>query len=116
MIERHADWKRAEQSTARFFPTRSPSAARERRLIRPLSSPPTTIRSMGDRSRGLGRRRKRPQFGGDEAGAILGGERREGGPATFGHQQITSGSPPLFNFAQIRLRKEGIISRVGESP
>ena len=28
MIERRADWKRAEQSAARFFPTRSPSAVR----------------------------------------------------------------------------------------
>jgi hypothetical protein len=28
MIERRADWKCAEQSAARFFPTRNPSAAR----------------------------------------------------------------------------------------
>jgi hypothetical protein len=26
-------------------------------------------------------------------------------PATFGYQQITSGSPPLVNFAQIKLTK-----------
>ena len=70
---------------------------------------------MGNRSRGLlGDNASGPSSGG-EAGAIL-GERREGGPATSGHQPITSGSPPLFNFAQIRLRKEGTVSRVGESP
>jgi hypothetical protein len=33
----------------------------------------------------------------------------------FGYQPITSGSPPLFYFAQIRLRKEGTVRRVGES-
>ena len=55
---------------------------------------------MGEGSRGLlGDNASGPSSGG-EAGAIL-GERREGGPATFGHQPITSGSPPLFNFAQI---------------
>jgi hypothetical protein len=39
MIERRTDWKRAEQSDARFLPTISPSAAGERRLIRPLPIP-----------------------------------------------------------------------------
>jgi hypothetical protein len=45
---------------------------------------------MGDRSRGLGRRRQRPQFGGDEARAILEGTAR-GRPATFGYNQSHPG-------------------------
>ena len=37
------------------------------------------------------------------------GERRGGRPATSGYQPITHGSPPLFNFAQIRLRNLSFI-------
>jgi len=69
----------------------------------PSTVPPIAIRSMGDRSRGLGWRRQWPQFGGRSWGHL--GETARGRPATFGYQPITFGSPPLLNFAQIRLRK-----------
>jgi hypothetical protein len=39
MIERRADWKHAEQTDARFFPTISPSAVGERRA----GCPPTSL-------------------------------------------------------------------------
>jgi hypothetical protein len=41
MIERRADWKHAEQSDARFFPTISPSAIGERRAGCPPLHPST---------------------------------------------------------------------------
>jgi hypothetical protein len=50
MIERRADWKRAEQSTARFFPTRSPSAAR---LSAVRHARHLGISSVASRTRGL---------------------------------------------------------------
>jgi hypothetical protein len=46
----------------------------------------TTIRSMGDKSRDLGRRRQRPQFGGRSWGHLEGTAR--GRPTTFGYQPI----------------------------
>jgi hypothetical protein len=53
----------------------------------------TTIGSMGDKSRDLGRRRQRPQFGGRSWGH-LGGTAR-GGPRRSATSRFTSGSPPL---------------------
>jgi hypothetical protein len=69
----------------------------ERRLIGPLQFPPTAIRSMGDRSRGPWRRREAAPVRGTKLGHLV--ETARGRPATFGYQPITSGSPPLFNFA-----------------
>jgi hypothetical protein len=51
MIERRADWKHAEQSDARFFPTISPSAVGERCAGCP-PQPSTIAPSSGRASRG----------------------------------------------------------------
>jgi len=91
----------------------APAQSGERPLIRPLSIPSNNDPQHAH-GRGLARAwRRRPKcpnetapVRGDEAGAILGGTAR-GRLATFGYQTITSISPPLFNFAQIGLRKEG---------
>jgi hypothetical protein len=56
--------------------------------------------------------RNGPSSGGRSWGHL--GETARGRLATFGYQPITSRSPPLLNFAQIRLRKEGTVRRVEE--
>jgi hypothetical protein len=55
MIERRADWKPAEQSGGRFFPTISPSAVGERRAGCPPLHPSTIAPSSGRAPRGRGR-------------------------------------------------------------
>jgi len=53
MIERRADWKRAEQSDARFFPTVSSSAAGERRAGRPSLHPRPSRYRLGEARAGV---------------------------------------------------------------